>query len=57
MTEVAITAIGCSVGRNIFQHKRPEAITHALSRIFRNGWPATQALEELADTLNGNEER
>jgi DhnA family fructose-bisphosphate aldolase class Ia len=45
-------AIGCSVGRNIFQHQRPEAITAAISRIFRSRWPAAQALEELADTLS-----
>ncbi len=30
-------AIGCSVGRNIFQHERPEALTRAISRIFREG--------------------
>ncbi len=47
-------AVGCSVGRNIFQHQRPEAITAAISRVFRNRWPAAQALEELADTLGAS---
>lgn len=42
-----VGAIGCSVGRNIFQHAHPEAITHAISRVFRDRWPAKQALEEL----------
>lgn len=40
-------AIGCSVGRNIFQHDRPEAITRAISRIFREGITASAALSEL----------
>jgi DhnA family fructose-bisphosphate aldolase class Ia len=35
------------VGRNIFQHKNPQAITEAISRIFRDGWTAKQAAEEL----------
>ena len=39
--------VGCSVGRNVFQHKSPEAITAAISRIFRMKWSAQQALEEL----------
>jgi DhnA family fructose-bisphosphate aldolase class Ia len=40
-------AIGCSVGRNVFQHKQPRAITHAISRVFRDRWPARHALDEL----------
>jgi fructose-bisphosphate aldolase, class I len=40
-------AIGCSVGRNIFQHERPEAITRAIARIFRDGATASDAAEEL----------
>jgi fructose-bisphosphate aldolase, class I len=46
-----VGAIGCSVGRNIFQHKRPEAITRAISRVFRDRWSPVQALEELADRV------
>lgn len=49
---VAAGAIGCSVGRNIFMHERPEAITRALSRVIRERWPAEKAhaalLEETA---------
>ena len=40
-------AIGCSVGRNIFMHRSPEAITRALSRVIRERWPARRALAEL----------
>jgi DhnA family fructose-bisphosphate aldolase class Ia len=47
-----VGAVGCSVGRNIFQHRQPEAITRAISRIFRDGWTPAEALDELADALN-----
>jgi len=40
-------AIGCSVGRNIFMHERPEAITLALSRVIRERRSAAEALAEL----------
>jgi len=40
-------AIGCSVGRNIFMHRSPTAITRALSRVIRDRWPARKALAEL----------
>jgi DhnA family fructose-bisphosphate aldolase class Ia len=40
-------AIGCSVGRNIFMHGRPEAITRALARVIRERWSAGDALVEL----------
>lgn len=40
-------AVGCSVGRNVFQHKHPRAITRAIGRVFRDKWPARLALEEL----------
>jgi len=43
-------AVGCSVGRNVFQHKQPQAVTRAISRVFRDRWPARQALEELAES-------
>jgi hypothetical protein len=44
-------AVGCSVGRNVFQHRRPQAITQAISRVFRDRWPAQHALQELQETL------
>jgi fructose-bisphosphate aldolase/2-amino-3,7-dideoxy-D-threo-hept-6-ulosonate synthase len=40
-------AIGCSVGRNIFMHPSPEAITRALARVVRERWSAADALGEL----------
>jgi len=40
-------AIGCSVGRNIFMHWSPAAITRALSRVIRDRWSARKALAEL----------
>jgi fructose-bisphosphate aldolase/2-amino-3,7-dideoxy-D-threo-hept-6-ulosonate synthase len=43
----AAGGIGCSVGRNIFMHRAPEAITRALSRVIRERWSADQAFEEL----------
>lgn len=46
-----VGAIGCSVGRNIFQHENPEAITKAISRVFHDKWSAKEALDELAETL------
>jgi len=46
-----VGAIGCSVGRNIFQHQNPRAITHAISRVFRDRWSAEQAVKELAAAL------
>ncbi len=45
----AVGAVGCSVGRNIFQHSHPQAITEAISRVFRDNWPARQALDELTE--------
>jgi len=45
--------IGCSVGRNIFMHRDPEAITRSLSRVIREGWTAEKAhatlLEEIGE--------
>ena len=40
-------AIGCSVGRNIFMHRSPEAITRALSRVIREKWTASKAMDAL----------
>ena len=44
-------AIGCSVGRNIFMHQNPEAITRALSRVIRERWPADKALSALNEEI------
>ena len=41
--------IGCSVGRNIFMHRSPEALTRALSRVIRERWPAQKAFDELQE--------
>ncbi len=48
---MAAGAIGCSVGRNIFMHERPEAITRALSRVIRERWSADKAQAALAEEL------
>jgi DhnA family fructose-bisphosphate aldolase class Ia len=45
---MAAGAIGCSVGRNVFMHDRPEALTRALARVIRERWSADDALAELA---------
>ncbi len=47
-----VGAIGCSVGRNIFQHQNPQAMTKAICRVFRERWTARHALQELQETLN-----
>jgi fructose-bisphosphate aldolase/2-amino-3,7-dideoxy-D-threo-hept-6-ulosonate synthase len=44
-------AIGCSVGRNIFMHGSPEAITRALSRVIRERWTAVKAFDGLQEEL------
>ena len=46
---MAAGAIGCSVGRNIFMHEHPEAITRALSRVIRERWSAQKALDALTE--------
>jgi fructose-bisphosphate aldolase/2-amino-3,7-dideoxy-D-threo-hept-6-ulosonate synthase len=48
--------IGCSVGRNIFMHRNPRAITTALSRVIRERRPAAEAYDELQEALNGGGE-
>ncbi len=48
---VEVGAIGCSVGRNIFQHKNPMAMTRALCRVIREKWSARDALRELKETV------
>lgn len=47
--------IGCSVGRNIFMHRSPEAITRALSRVIRERWSADKALAGLHEELGAME--
>jgi fructose-bisphosphate aldolase / 2-amino-3,7-dideoxy-D-threo-hept-6-ulosonate synthase len=48
---VSAGAIGCSVGRNIFMHDDPRAMTQALSRVIRERWSADKAYDELRATL------
>jgi DhnA family fructose-bisphosphate aldolase class Ia len=48
---IAAGAIGCSVGRNIFMHRSPEAITRALSRVIRERWSAEKAVAALNEEL------
>jgi fructose-bisphosphate aldolase/2-amino-3,7-dideoxy-D-threo-hept-6-ulosonate synthase len=50
---VAAGAIGCSVGRNIFMHRSPEAITRALARVIRETWSADKAVAALQEELAG----
>lgn len=50
---MAAGAIGCSVGRNIFMHERPEAMTRALSRVIRERWSAEKAHAALVEELGG----
>jgi DhnA family fructose-bisphosphate aldolase class Ia len=45
-------AVGCSVGRNIFMHASPEAITRALSRVIRERWTADKPAQALEDELS-----
>jgi fructose-bisphosphate aldolase / 2-amino-3,7-dideoxy-D-threo-hept-6-ulosonate synthase len=53
-TAVAAGAIGCSVGRNIFMHRSPEAITRALSRVLRERWPAQKAYDALQEEVEAS---
>jgi len=48
---MSVGAIGCSVGRNIFMHRSPEAITRALSRVIRERWTANKAMAALQQEL------
>ena len=47
-----VGAIGCSVGRNIFMHRSPEAITRALSRVIRERWTANKAMSALKEEVS-----
>lgn len=40
-------AVGCSVGRNIFEHDRPEAMTRAIAQIVHHKKTAAEAMKEL----------
>jgi DhnA family fructose-bisphosphate aldolase class Ia len=44
-------AVGCSVGRNIFMHRSPEAITRALARVIRERWSAEKANDALVGEI------
>lgn len=44
-------AIGCSVGRNIFEHEKPEAITRAIVQVFREGKTGQEAYVDLQARL------
>ena len=49
--KLSFLPIGCSVGRNIFMHASPEAITRALSRVIRERWSAEKAHDALVEEL------
>jgi DhnA family fructose-bisphosphate aldolase class Ia len=44
-------AIGYSVGRNVFEHPHPEAMTRALTSIFASGASAAAACRQLQDEI------
>lgn len=45
-------AIGCSVGRNIFQHPAPERIVRAIAAVFKEGAEAQEAFDrELREVV------
>lgn len=44
-------AVGCSVGRNVFEYEAPELLMRALSRVFEEGHSGKDALVELTDGL------
>jgi class I fructose-bisphosphate aldolase len=48
---VSVGAVGCSVGRNIFQHPNPMAITASLKRVIEEKWSAGEAYEALEAVL------
>jgi fructose-bisphosphate aldolase/2-amino-3,7-dideoxy-D-threo-hept-6-ulosonate synthase len=49
-----VGACGCSVGRNIFQHLNPEAMTKAIARVFRDKWTAQAAYSELVASMSAS---
>ena len=52
----SVGAIGCSVGRNIFEHERPDLITRAITQVFEAGWSGQQAYEWLREAMAGGVE-
>ena len=44
-------ASGCSIGRNIFQHANPEAMTRAICAVVKDRQDPEEALQELRWTL------
>jgi len=53
---MAAGAVGCSVGRNIFMHEAPEAVTRALSRVIRERTSADAAYKALVEELHDTRE-
>jgi class I fructose-bisphosphate aldolase len=50
-------AAGVSMGRNIWQHDHPAAVTRALAGVIHQGWNAAQAMEFLQAELAGSRTR
>jgi len=50
-------AVGCSVGRNIFQHEDPEGITRAISMIWRDNRTAAEAHAWLIERLSARKKK
>lgn len=50
-----VGGVGCSVGRNVFAHERPEAMTRALVRVIRERWTAAAAQAELEEAMQAPE--
>jgi fructose-bisphosphate aldolase/2-amino-3,7-dideoxy-D-threo-hept-6-ulosonate synthase len=48
---VDVGAIGCSVGRNIFLHDHPQALTQSLARVIREGLSPEDAMAELKESV------
>lgn len=42
-------AVGVSIGRNVFQHKNPSKIVHAISRIVHKGSTVEEGLKDLRE--------
>lgn len=49
-------AIGISIGRNIFQHTNPEAMTRAVRAVVREGWSPEKALAECLGDPSAKQE-
>jgi fructose-bisphosphate aldolase / 2-amino-3,7-dideoxy-D-threo-hept-6-ulosonate synthase len=55
-TAVKAGGRGCSVGRNIFQHRDPEGMTRALTQVVRGHKSAAEALGELESSRRWRED-